>query len=91
MTAYQSEQRDVVRNLTSSGMTLAHAHRAAADLKKASINAGFTESLRLAEDAMKTARDLYNIEIGLAALDTIVQHSLNETDWNDIVDPSSSA
>jgi len=73
-------------------MTLAQAHLAAADLKKASINyAGFTESLRLAEDAMKTARDLYNIEIGLAALDTIVQHSLNETDWNDIVDPSSSA
>ena len=76
MTAYQSEQRDFIRNLTRSGMTAGDAHIAAADLKQASTNfAGFTESLRLAEDSMKTARDLYNIEMRLAALDTTVQQT----------------
>lgn len=88
MTAYQSEQRDFIRNLTSSGMTAAEVHLAAADFKKASSNyAGVTESLKLADDAMRTARDLYNIEMRFAGLDTTVQHTLTQIDWADVIKP----
>ena len=77
MITFQEEQRTFIRNLLSSGVTSAEANVASADFKKVSINYGrVTEALKLAENALKRARELYDIEIRDAAVEAIVNSSL---------------
>jgi len=90
MVTFQEEQRTFIRNLLSSGVTSAEANVASADFKKVSINYGrVTEALKLAENALKRARELYDIEIRDAAVEAIVNSSLSEIDWSDVKEPLS--
>jgi len=91
MVTYQQEQKVFMRNLLNSGVTAAEANMATVDFKKVSIHyAAVAEALQMAEDAMKSARALYDAELHAGTVDTVVQSSFKDIDWSEIVEKSPS-
>ena len=84
---YQSEQADFIKSLISSGLAGAEAQLAAVEFKKVSTTyAAVKESHMLAEDAIKTARNLYEVEARSVATNATATRPVKDLNWSDVYD-----